>query len=68
MISVIQVCLEVHHDNKEREVNGLLEAMNEFNLKEGTIVTLDQSDRLKIDGKEVKLVPVADWINENELQ
>lgn len=60
--SVLQVCLEVNSDNKDREVNGLVEAMDTFDLKKGTIVTLNQADRLKIADKEVKLIPAYEWI------
>lgn len=60
--SVLQVCLEVNSDNKDREVNGLVEAMDTFKLKSGTIVTLNQADCLKIADKEVKLIPANEWI------
>lgn len=43
---VIQVCYNLTEDNKEREINGLKEAINKFNLKEGTIITLNQNDQL----------------------
>jgi hypothetical protein len=62
--SVLQVCLDVNIENKDREVNGLLEAMDTFNLKKGTIVTLNQADRLKIADKEVKLIPAYEWIKD----
>jgi predicted AAA+ superfamily ATPase len=39
--SCIQVCWELTHDNQDREINGLLEAMDFFNLKNGTIITFD---------------------------
>lgn len=59
---VIQVCEELHLDNKHREINGLLEAMNFFDLKEGFIVTKNQSDTLKIEGKTIHLIPAIDWM------
>jgi predicted AAA+ superfamily ATPase len=64
--SALQVCLEVTSDNKERELNGLLEAMELFNLKSGIIVTLNQADHLHKDGKEVELIPANDWIGRLE--
>ncbi len=57
----LQVCSELNEDNKEREINGLKEAMNYFSLKKGKIVTLNQTD--KIDNIEVQ--PVYRWLLEN---
>lgn len=56
-VKTIQVCQEVHAENQEREVSGLLEAMNFFDLQEGFIVTFNQEDSLEIDGKTIYLVP-----------
>lgn len=58
----IQVCQEVHSENMKRELNGLLEAMQFFKLKEGLILTQNQSDVLSIEGKTVKVVPVFEFI------
>ena len=41
---VIQVCYSLTEQNRKREVAGLLEAMDEFNLSEGTIITDDVGD------------------------
>jgi len=43
----IQVCYELNEDNKDREISGLREAMNKFNLKQGIIITLNQKDKFK---------------------
>lgn len=56
-IKLFQVCLEVHGENKDREINGLAEAMEFFNLSEGTIVTLNQLDTVSINSKKINLVP-----------
>lgn len=58
---VIQVCEEVHSDNKDREFAGLMEAMDFFKLKEGYIVTKKQSDTLKMEGKLIRLIPAVDF-------
>lgn len=50
---VAQVCLELNSDNLSRELNGLLEAMNELKFEEGTILTLNQEDQLQRNGKTV---------------
>lgn len=60
---LIQVCEEIHSDNKDRELAGLTEAMDFFKLKEGYIVTKKQKDILKIEGRLVHLIPATDFFN-----
>lgn len=59
----VQVCFKVEDANFEREYNGLLEAMKEFNLKEGTIVTFDQKDSIIKDGLTVTLIPAHEYLS-----
>lgn len=58
----IQVCLKITPENKEREVGGLLEAMDAFNLKEGIIITEDNEAEEEIGGKKIKYVPLWKWL------
>jgi len=53
----IQVCYELHHDNQEREIKGILSAMQYFNLTEGVILTLNQTDLINIDSYKIKVIP-----------
>lgn len=57
-----QVCAELNFDNKSREIEGLLEALEFFDLQSGTILTLNQQDYFNISGKEIKVVPVWKWL------
>lgn len=57
----IQVCYEVDSRNKDREIGGLLEAMEMFDLGEGVILTGEQEDSLRIDGRTVRLVPARNY-------
>jgi len=57
---VLQVCEELHSDNKNREINGLLEAMKFFGVEEGYIYTLDQEDELVVGGMKVYVKKVKD--------
>jgi predicted AAA+ superfamily ATPase len=57
----IQVCYSLNEDNKGREVGGLLEALETFDLSEGLILTFNQQDILKIDGKIIKIIPAWRW-------
>ncbi|MGE0793648.1 MAG: ATP-binding protein [Candidatus Woesearchaeota archaeon] len=66
IISAIQVCYELNEKNKDREINGLLEAMNKFNLKEGIILTLEQSEELKFENKKIKIISIVNWLLENQ--
>lgn len=59
---VYQVCTDLNADNKNREIGGLTEAMEFFNLGDGTILTLNQEDNFNISGKEIKVVPVWKWV------
>ena len=61
---VIQVCYVLEHSNREREIKGILEAMNYFKLKEGLILTFEQTEELELDGKKIKILPVFRWMNE----
>lgn len=61
---VIQVCNELHDENKKRELTGLLEAITFFKLTEGYILTHNQKDELLIDGKKIILIPVFKWLQE----
>jgi uncharacterized protein len=60
---VLQVCEEIHSDNKDREIAGLIEAMDFFKLKEGYIVTKKQNDTLKFDGRSIHLIAATDFFN-----
>ncbi|MBW8334745.1 MAG: ATP-binding protein [Prolixibacteraceae bacterium] len=53
----IQVCYEMNGDNQEREINGLLAALKFFNLSEGIILTVDQTDKILTNGYKINVVP-----------
>jgi len=61
---VIQACYQFTKENKEREIAGLLEAMKEFKLKEGTILTYEQEENLIIEGKKIRIIPIWKWLLE----
>lgn len=59
----IQVCWSMHDNKtKEREMNGLLDAMTAYHLKEGLILTEDESDCILIDNKKINIMPVWLWL------
>ncbi|MEJ5352670.1 MAG: ATP-binding protein [Melioribacteraceae bacterium] len=57
-----QVTTEINKSNWDREVKGLLEALDIYQLNEGYILTLDQSNDYKEEGKSIKVRPVWKWI------
>ena len=61
----IQVCYELTRENREREIFGLLEALNEFKLKEGLILTYDQEEEFEQEGKKIKVIPIWKWLINN---
>lgn len=49
-------------DAEEREIAGLLEAMEKFKLKKGLIITENQEEERKIKGEKIKIVPAWKWL------
>lgn len=64
IISAIQVCAQLTPDNQTREVDGLIEAMESFNLTEGYLLTMDEEDELRKDGRVILIRPVRKWVLE----
>jgi len=61
----IQVCFDLNEDNKDREINGLVVALKEFKLKEGFILTFNQTDEFLIEGKKIIVKPAWKWLLKN---
>src|SRR3989344_941019 len=62
VLSAIQVCWELHEENRERELGGLQEAMGQLKLSEGLIVTFNQEDSFELEGKKIKVLPAWKWM------
>ncbi len=58
----VQVCYELTNNNKAREVNGLIEAMETFELKEGLILTNNHEEEFVQQKKKIKIMPVWKWM------
>ena len=43
-------------------MNGLIEALNYFNLSEGDIITFDQEDKIVESSKTIHLIPFWKWV------
>jgi predicted AAA+ superfamily ATPase len=60
----IQVCLTIDDENFEREYDGLLVAIQNLGIKEGSIVTLNQSDTFEKDGMTIRMIPAHVFFQE----
>jgi len=61
---LINVCYDLHNDNRVREVNGLKEAMKKFNIKEAEIITLGVEEKIEVaEG----VIRVKDFLDEVSL-
>jgi len=63
IVYAMQSCLEVNRDNLKREQDGLIEALDFFDLKEGLIVTLNQEDEFRQNGRKIRLIPAWKWFS-----
>jgi len=64
---VIQVCIELSDPStKEREISGLIEAMDKFSLSDGLIITENEeyTETLEIQNKKynIRVVPIWKWL------
>ncbi|EKD92176.1 MAG: hypothetical protein ACD_29C00135G0001 [uncultured bacterium] len=65
---LIQVCFDLSDsETKEREINGLIDAMHHYKMKRGTIITLTETDEFtaKYNGKtfQINVIPVWLWLS-----
>ena len=61
---VIQACYLFTKENRAREIEGLLEAIKEFKLKEGIILTYEHQENLIVEGKRIIIKPIWKWLLE----
>lgn len=60
--TAIQVCYDIAPSAKEREVKGLLEAMDTLKIKHGMIITENEEKSEKIGKKYVRYVPLWKYL------
>lgn len=58
----IQVCWELNEQNKKREIRALQEAMNDFSIDSGLILTYDQEGEEEAGGKSIRVLPAYKWM------
>ncbi|MBI5553391.1 MAG: ATP-binding protein [Candidatus Diapherotrites archaeon] len=65
-LEAIQVTHELRATNRERELNGLLEAMKATKATQGTILTFDQEEEITAEGKKISVKPAWKWLLEGK--
>jgi predicted AAA+ superfamily ATPase len=51
-------------DTRKREIEGLFDALEAYNLSEGLILTDDTEDSIEMDGKQITVKPIWKWMLE----
>jgi hypothetical protein len=64
-LKAVQVTQKIEQTNYNREVEGLLEAMQRLELSEGLILTEETNDEMLIDGKKILIQPIWLWLLNN---
>jgi len=65
---LVQSCVSLRQaETREREVRALSEAMGECRTREGTIVTLHESETLDVDTGTIRVVPAWWWLLQTDL-
>lgn len=62
VVATIQVTKILDNVNKNRELDGLTEAMEKFNLKSGLILTLDKTETIKLKNSKITVMPIWQWL------
>ncbi len=63
IIQAIQVALNISDEKlKNREIDGLIEAMNTYGLKEGFIITENDQSTLEVETFQIKIIPIWKWL------
>ncbi len=61
----VQVTLSLKDETtRKREIRGLLEAMDAYNLKEGLIITEKEAEVINLDEKKIVIKPIYEWLGE----
>lgn len=63
--ALINACLDIAQETtKEREIDGLKEAMKQYNHNLAILVTLGERDRLEVPGGIIEIIPYREWAME----
>ncbi len=60
----IQVCYSLTKENQKREINGLLEAVEEFNLSKGYLIVYESDIKPDLIPDNITIIPIWHWLLE----
>ena len=58
----IQVCYDINSWNEKREIEGLCEAMEQYDLDKGLIITTSDEATRKTNNKTIEIIPAWKWL------
>jgi hypothetical protein len=61
-VEAIQVTYELKEANFKREINGLKEAMQQFNISKGIIITFEQGNYDMELPENIEITPLYKWL------
>jgi hypothetical protein len=61
MVLAAQSTVFMDDNNREREIGGLTEAMDEYKIKKGLIIVENESDTINENGKIIEVKPIWRW-------
>lgn len=63
IIQAIQVATHLSNEKvREREIDGLIEAMKSYGLQEGLIITQNEQETLEIENLQINIIPIWKWL------
>jgi len=63
IINAIQVTQTLFDEKtREREIRGLVEAMQEYNLKNAIILTAEEKESITINNLSIEVIPIWEWL------
>ncbi|MDR3188326.1 MAG: ATP-binding protein, partial [Prevotellaceae bacterium] len=65
IVQAVQVCDQLTPENRQREIEGLLEALERYKLPRGTLVTKDTELTEKHGNKYIDIIPAWKWFLNN---
>jgi len=61
-----QVCYELNEDNRQREIEGLIECCKRLKQKKGMLLTEGQEEQIVREGINIAVLPVWKWLLRSE--
>jgi len=60
---LVQVCFSLKDPaTKKREISALLQAMQELRLEKATMITMDEEESIKVEGKTIEVIPAWKYL------